>query len=201
MTWLARADLWTALALFACCTFAVTAARAQAVGLQANASTALGPPLAGTSVDTVSRENAAAVEPATKPLPSLAAVPVDIGVRRTVPAQEEEVRVKSSLDYEREAEARAAAAAPPPWAQPKAAPWALPPGESAVSQQKQAAALSPTPVKPPTALGSSITIAAFTGSASAMRCQPAGYKVIIDAATLAFPRLCLLPDGSFRFAP
>jgi len=62
--------------------------------------------------------------------------------------------------------------------------------------------LASTPiVKPPTSLGSSITIAAFIGSASAMRCQPAGYKVIVDAVSLSFPRICLLPDGSFRFAP
>jgi len=143
------------------------------------------------------------VDPATKPLPSLAAMPVDVGVRRTVPAHEEEVTVKSSLDYEREAEAKAAAAAPRPWEQPKALPWAMPPGESSAPQpQAMASAVAPAPLpKPPTSLGSSITITAFIGSAIAMRCQPAGYKVIVDAATLSFPRICLLPDGSLRFAP
>ncbi len=49
-----------------------------------------------------------------KPLPTLAVVPVDIGVRKAIPAHEEAVTVKSSFDYEREAEERAAATLRPP---------------------------------------------------------------------------------------
>ncbi len=145
-------------------------------------------------------------DPPDEALPALAANPVDVQVRTSVPAQEEAALAsapRSSLDYERAAAATAALAAapnlsPPPWA--SALPSATKPTQTAALAP--AATASATPPPPAPSGFASWTAEAFLGRAEPMPCHTTRYQVIIDDQSgLVFPKLCEQPDGTVRFAP
>lgn len=143
----------------------------------------------------------APAEPWDEPLPSVAAMPIEVSTRTSIPAQEEAASPtapRSSLDYERTAAAAPPVAAPtlsppPPWAAPSAA-------ETKPTETMAPAAALVTAAAP--RASPSAAAPGFVGAVSPMPCHATRYQVIIDErAAFAFAQLCELPDGSYRFAP
>lgn len=140
-------------------------------------------------------------------LPSIAARPIEVPTRTSIPPHEEETLAttpRSSADYE--AAARAASAGPPaPW---NAKPWDAPPGGRAASLAPPLPWVAATPVDTtavagPTLAGlPSMTVQGFIGDTAPLPCRPAPYRVLIDTrAALSYAKLCLLPDGSWLLTP
>ncbi len=113
---------------------------------------------------------------------------IDVATIVSVPAHEEEpvsTAPRSSFDYQAQASAPVAV---PPWDTPQ-------PATPTKSSTVVAAAKEPAP-------DAGSTIAAFTGTAAPLACQPAGYHTIIDERTeLRSGTLCVLPDGSWELLP
>jgi hypothetical protein len=158
--------------------------------------------------------------------PLLAAQPLDIPVRTTVPAHEEESSAsapRSSFDYEQAALSASTKAwtSPPPTTEPVLAvisqgskPWDVAPTDMkawdvlpqvTIAPAPAAIAEAPAPIRPkPSASAErrSLGAQAFTGVSQPMPCHAAGYHVLVDGETeLNFAKLCRRPDGSWQLAP